>query len=66
VILVDVVACSAALLLAYNGAAGSGGHSLADLAGLRAASGLELLFALVICLAAGAYTLLSFSRRVRI
>ena len=66
VILVDVVSLSVALLLTYNAAANSGGYSLASLADLPGASGMKLLFALLICLAAGMYTLLSMSRRVRI
>lgn len=66
VILVDAVAVSAAMLLGYNAAVNSGGHSLLDIGGLPAASGIKLLFAFVMCLAAGMYTFVGVSRRLRI
>lgn len=66
VMLVDAVALSVAMLLGYSAAANSGGHSLLDFGGFPVASGMKLLFAFVICLAAGMYTLVSLSRRLRI
>ena len=65
VIWVDVVALSVALWLGFTAAANLGGHSLLDLSGWPGRSGMELLFAVLLCMAAATYTVLSFSRRLR-
>jgi twitching motility protein PilJ len=62
-IVVDVVALFAVLLLAYD--AGQIAHvSIANLGSLPAAAGYRLLFAFFICLAAGTFTLFTIDNRV--
>ena len=64
VIVVDVVSLFAVLLLAYSAGAHSGGLSITDFGGLPQGSGFKLLFAFVLCLAAGTYTLFTLDNRV--
>lgn len=64
VIVVDVISLFAVLLLAYSAGAHSGGLSITDLGGLPQGSGFKLLFAFVLCLGAGTYTLFTLDNHV--